>query len=243
MKTLPITLALALAAFIIITSCNSRESYEARQAAHQARVDSINQVKVQEEALKDSLDLVALSSLKPTSTVNIDTLGLRIKFTRMDVGKRWVFDRYGDRYYYRDADRGSKYITIIADVSSEGNKPDLPSVDVYTLVDSAFYYLSSLEWKFYRWRDYGAYLGNYADNNNDFAKTETVKFTLGVPIEDHLFEDRDLFFVVGTEDCYFRRYDKFDNPPYSYVGKCRPTSGPIRPFEFLQNHKIIQEVK
>ena len=71
--------------------------------------------------------------------------------------------------------------------------------------------------EFNRWEDYATYLGNYHDSHNDFAKVNSVKFKLGLQVSDEKL-NKPYAIVLMKENVLARHYERFDNPPVSYVG-------------------------
>ena len=140
----------------------------------------------------------------------------KLTFTDIKLSSKWIFDRYDDSWYERKAERGKKYISSTVKIKSEINTPNLPPIYVYQLIDGDLKFKSAFYYKFYRWEDYGSYLGNYADYSNDFSRTETVKFTIGaeINIQDH--NKYPTFIMVKKSNCVSKTFSKYDNPNVSY---------------------------
>ena len=71
--------------------------------------------------------------------------------------------------------------------------------------------------RFARWDDYGSYLGNDADFNNDFSKVNTVRFKIGAEVQDEYLK-RPFVIVLKKEGVLERTYDQFSTPEVSYSG-------------------------
>ena len=141
----------------------------------------------------------------------------KITLSKMSISKTFVFDAYGDQWFYRDADRGTKFVTSAMSVTSTAKDPRLPQLAVYKVDGDKLTYVSVLETQFARWEDYGSYLGNYHDSGNDFQKVSTVRFKVGVQVEDEILAGP-FAVVVKKENALVRTTDRFANPPVSYVG-------------------------
>ena len=76
---------------------------------------------------------------------------------------------------------------------------------------------AKLDTEFARWDDYGSYLGNYADYNNDFSKVNTVKFKIGAQVSNEVVK-KPFVLVMKKENVLKRTYDKYSNPEISYTG-------------------------
>ena len=153
--------------------------------------------------------------LTEKTTVKIDYNSVTL--SAISVGNRFVFDAYDDRWFYRDADRGCKFVTMQMAVTSTDHDPNLPEFAVYTIIGDKMNLVGSFETRFARWRDYGAYLGNYHDSTNDFAKVSTVKFKLGLQVSNEKLA-KPYAIVLRKKNVLSSHYDRFDDPPISYIG-------------------------
>ena len=68
-----------------------------------------------------------------------------------------------------------------------------------------------------RWEDYGTYLGNEPDLNNDFSKVDNVKFKVGCELPESDFSNPYVV-VLKKENTQVRHYERFRNPPVYYSG-------------------------
>ncbi|HHT23654.1 MAG TPA: hypothetical protein GXZ87_10190 [Bacteroidales bacterium] len=152
--------------------------------------------------------------LKESSSVN--TGDVTIKFNSVTTGQQWVFDNYGSEWRYRSAERGDKYVLSRVAISSENKDPNLPPVAVYNIESGTLKLLGTMDYEFARWKDYGTYLGNYTDYGNDFAHTRTISFSLGLSVSNDILTNKAVFVVVKKENCFYRQYERFENPPVSY---------------------------
>lgn len=163
-----------------------------------------------------------------------------MNITRIDYRNRWIFDSYKNEYHYRDAERGEKYIVARVSISSEIKTPKLPPICAYKLTNGKLYLLGIFEYKFRHWKDYGAYLGNYADYGNSFAHTKTIRFTCGFQISNENIENNAIFIVAKNSNCFYRHERSFDNPPISYEKlDCKP-KGVLSLNDFDKNYTLIK---
>ena len=167
--------------------------------------------KAEEERIK-ALGFKAITQ-KTTFKIGYNTIAL----SSISIGKTYTFDYRSDEWTYREADRGTKYISAAMSVTSTDHDPDLPQLAVYKIEGGEMVYVESFDTEFARWEDYGTYLGNYHDSRNDFAKVSTVKFKVGVQISNEVLS-KPYAIVVKNENGLTSSYDRFKNPPKSYVG-------------------------
>ena len=78
-------------------------------------------------------------------------------------------------------------------------------------------YEERFDMRYARWDDYGSYLGNEADFNNDFTKTSTVKFKLGAEVSTEITKSA-FAIVAKNENVLTEEYDRFKNPPKYWTG-------------------------
>lgn len=149
------------------------------------------------------------------------TTGVKVVVKKPHIDRRWVFDSYDDYYHYRDAERGYRHVLASLSITADKgvNNPRLPGMGVYKISGDKLYLISSMDYKFIRWKDYGSYLGNYADYSNDFAHTATVRFKVGTSIKEEALK-KPLFIIAENRGCVDRSEDRLANPPVSYNGYC-----------------------
>lgn len=191
-------------------------NYEGTQDAINAsreiqKIDRTIEEKRKEEERKKAL---GYKILKPTSTVKYGELTL--KFEKIWKGKRWSFDDHGREYSLRDAKRGNSHILARVSISSEANNPQLPPVLVYQMDNGALRLLGTLGYEFRRWKDYGSYLGNYADYGNDFSQSKTIPFNLGVQLSNDDLDGKSIFVVMKKKGCFSRNKKTIGNPEIEY---------------------------
>lgn len=169
--------------------------------------------KIKEE--QDRIDALGFKAIKAKTTF---TIGYNtIVLSNISVSNQFVFDSYDDRWFYRDADRGNKYITMAMSVKSTSKNPKLPQFAVYTVSGKIMSKVGTFETKYARWSDYGCYLGNYHDSRNDFAKVSTVSFKLGCELSNDILR-QPYAIVVKNENVLTEEYDRFKNPPQYWMG-------------------------
>ena len=189
---------------------NSKESQQT--SAILQRIDNlIAKKKAEEERIK----ALGFKALKPVSSVNIDYN--RVEISSISVGSTFIFDSYGDHWRYLQADKGSKYITGLMKITSDSKDPSLPQPAIYTIEGNKMIYKGNFTVRFNRWEDYGTYLGNDHDFSNDFAKTSSIRFKIGVEVPNEITQ-KPYAIILKKNNSLIRRYDRFENPPVSYYG-------------------------
>lgn len=189
---------------------NSPESFKC-----DALYAQINEELDKIEKERERLEALGFKGIKTSTQIKIDYNIITI--SNLSVGNRFTFDDYGDYYSYRQADRGNKYITASMSVKSSEKDPKLPQLAVYKIEGKNMTLISRFTTEFARWDDYGTYLGNDADFNNDFSKVSTVRFKIGVQVEEEITRNP-YAIVIKKENNLSRNYERFDNPPVSYSG-------------------------
>lgn len=189
------------------------ESKEAKTAP--AIVERIDKFIAQKKAEEERIKALGFKALKAFTTFKIDYN--KVELTSISVGNTFTFDSYGDRYFYRSADRGNKYITAAMKITSDSKDPMLPQLAVYKISGDSMTWEGNLKTEFARWDDYGSYLGNYHDLGNDFAKTSSVRFKIGKEVAEEIIKGP-YALIMKKENALNRSYERFDNPPISYIG-------------------------
>lgn len=148
--------------------------------------------------------------------------GVRLRFEDVRLADRFVFDRYRDRWHYREPTRGhSMAIAGVRVTSPDSQNPRLPLLAICVADGGMATCTRRLDWRLRRWRDYGAYLGNYSDNNNDFRHNETVRFSVGGEFPDPP-DGAEVYLVASREPCVERVEDRWGRPPVRYSAQeCR----------------------
>jgi len=198
-----------------------------------AKIKELKEAKRKEEERIKALGFKAIAE-QSTVKISYNTVTL----TGISVGNRFVFDAYDDRWFYRDADRGSKYVTMQMSVTSTDHDPNLPQVALYIISGDKMMLEDTFETRFARWRDYGAYLGNYHDSTNDFAKVSTVRFKLGLQVDNEQLA-KPYAIVLMKKNVLSSHYERFDDPPISYRGSANYPST-LSLDDFKNNYVIIK---
>lgn len=195
----------AVEASRIVADLEKKEKDALEEAEKEARE------KAEKEAQKQAL---GFKVLKESSTVSYGDL--TVKFTSVTSGKRWTHDAYENRYFYHDAERDEMFVMARISITSKSKYPSLPPIGVYEYKDGSLHLLEVMEYKFARWKDYGTYLGNYADYGNDFCHTSTVSFSNAATIDKDTYNNSAIFVVMKKEGVFERKYDKYSRPEVSY---------------------------
>lgn len=156
-----------------------------------------------------------------------DVAGVTLGSMRISQGRKWRFDRHGRRWFEQEADKDAVFLWLDHTVTSNDNNPVLPGFLVYAATKDTLKLLGQMETRFQRWEDYGTYLGNYHDSNNDFAKRSTIKFTSGLQLKKEQIKGKALVVMATNKGCLERKYERFANPPISYTGHCGPVPSSI----------------
>lgn len=189
------------------------ESKEAK--ATPAIIEKIDRLIAQKKAEEERIKALGFKALKASTTFKIDYN--TVELTSISVGNTFTFDSYGDRYFYRSADRGNKYVTAAMKITSQEKDPKLPQLAIYSISGDTMTKVGSFDTEFARWKDYGTYLGNTHDFGNDFAKTSSVRFKIGEEVSEDIVKGP-YALIMKKENGLSRNYDRFANPPVSYTG-------------------------
>ena len=211
---------------------NAKENEEAAKYSEKI-TSAIAAKKAEEERIK----AMGFKALPEQSTIIIDYN--TVSFSGIKVGSQFTFDAYDDRWFYRDADRVYKYVSLQMSVTSTSHNPDLPQLAIYIISGDKMNLLSTFDTRFARWRDYGAYLGNYHDSSNDFSKVSTIRFKLGVQVADNWLT-KPYAIVLMKKNVLSYHYDRFNNPPISYVGSAGYPSN-LSLSDFSSNYVVVKK--
>lgn len=169
-------------------------------------------------------------------------LGEKLSVTVSSVNwraTRWAMDRRGSEWSELQPTKGNYLVTFDFSVTTNSKDPRLPAFYVAQMKDGFPTYVGVAKVEFYKWEDYGSYLGNYADYGNDFSRSTTVRFTAGREIPMSLAKEA-LFLVATKSPCMKRQYDRFGNPPTSYSTFDCPMSALRKPpHEFWSEHALV----
>lgn len=190
------------------------QSEEAQKAIDIAtEIEAIRKAKIEEEKRLKALGFKAIKE-----NTNVSFGDIKVTFNSFKTAKTYTFDHYDTRYFYRQADKGHKYISAAMSITSDSTDPLLPQCAVYFVDgDKLTYSGITFNTHFARWDDYGAYLGNYADFNNDFSKVNTVKFKIGAQVSDNDLK-RPSVIILKKEGALTRKHNTFSLPEISYSG-------------------------
>ena len=171
--------------------------------------------------------------------------GTKIVSKNFKSGKTFICDRYDSQYHYATADKDKVYITGNIDIISKDSNPLLPAIMVGKVSkEGKLVYIKLMHYEMYQWESYGSYLGNYSDNGNDFSKTDTVKFSVGVEV----LKEKGTYIIFTAGEPYFeRRYDRFRNPPIYYImDLTKPVPIPVPDLsleDFLDKYKALAVIR
>jgi len=191
------------------------ENYEGTEEANQAE-EAINKIKkIIEDRIKEEERKKALGYKVLKSNVKPKFGKLSLNFSSISKGQTWSFDSHSTEYSYRSAQRGYTYVLAKVTISSESNNPDLPPVLIYKMEEGELKLVGRMGYEFRRWKDYGSYLGNYADYGNDFGHSKSINFNLGCQVSN---EDvsKGVYVVLKKEECFRRKTGGF-RPSVEYV--------------------------
>lgn len=165
------------------------------------------------EREKERLASLGFKAVQAKSSFAGDSSSVNIQSAQ--IGSTWKFNDHGDEYEYRTADRGAKYITAQVVYSAKENNPKLIPIAVYSAEGRKLKLLGIMSFEFVSWKNYATFLGNYHDNGNDFAKTERIRFSMGLQVKSESIS-RPLYLVANKVGCAIRSEDRFGNPPVGY---------------------------
>ena len=176
------------------------------------KIDDLVAKQKAEEERKKALGFKGLNNAT-SATIGYN----KVSFSNIKVDKSYHFDWYHSGGYMRTADRGNMYVVATMSVTSSSKDPNLPTLAVYSIKGNYMTKEGVMGVEFDMWSDYGCYLGNYHDSKNDFAKTATIKFSLGVEVSEEVIK-RPYAIVLKKSNGLYRYEDKYKNPPVSYKG-------------------------
>lgn len=133
------------------------------------------------------------------------------------VTRRWIFDSYGSGWSYLDPEKGQRLLTAAVSVSSKNKDPALFGIGAYVADGPRLMQVGSFRYRFARWMDFGAVLGNHADFRNDFGHSSRIPFTVAASINQEDVRRRPLYLVVTREGCHKRHQDRLLQPPIHYL--------------------------
>lgn len=160
-------------------------------------------------------EILAIKALPQSKRIVVDYNTINV--SDISVGDDFRFNSYGNHCDSLSADSGYKFIRMSMSVTSTNDHPKLPEFAIYRIIGSEMQLEIMLFTHYARWRDYEAYLGNYNDDGNDFAKTNTVHFKLGmqVPVE---VASGPFAIVMHNSNVLTEEYNPWDSPCKSWSG-------------------------
>ena len=196
------------------------------------------QINSEKERIKKEQERIAALGFKALpQKANVKVDYNTITLSQFNVGSQFTFDSYDDRYFYRTADRGDRYITMAMSVTSTSKSPKLPEFAVYKVNGATMSLVKTFQTEYARWSDYGAYLGNYHDNSNDFSKVSTIKFKLGAEVEESIVKGA-YAIVMYNGNVLSEEYDRWKNPPQYWIGSA-PFESSLTLDSFSNNKYIL----
>lgn len=197
-------------------------------------------IRAEREAIerKERLGFKVLKEVK-----SFTSHGITVGVSQPQITGRWTFDSYGDEYRYNDAERGNRLVVVRLSVTADEHEknPALPGLGLYEVSGKTLKNIGDLRYRFVRWKSFATYLGNYADNGNDFAHTATIPFTAGIQIPSAKAA-APLFLIAARAKCVTRNYRRFDNPPVSYIGSCGELRSELTIDEALGNGYAVLKI-
>ncbi len=182
-------------------------------------ITEIEKIELKKKEAEERKKALGFKAIKENTSLKIGDI--TIKFNSVNTASQWNFDDYGTEYRLRKAERGEIYIVAKVSISAESKDPSLPPISVYQISNGSLNLLGTMRYKFVRWKDYGSYLGNYADYGNDFSHTKTISFNCGLSVSQSIMNKDPVFVVVKKINCFNRTNNTYENPPVSYMeGTC-----------------------
>ena len=209
---------------------------EAKKAA--TLILEIERIELEKKKTEERKMALGFKAIKENTTIKIGDI--TITFNSVNTASQWSFDNYGTEYRLRKAERGDVYIVAKVSISAESKDPLLPPISVYQTSNGSLSLVGTMGYEFVRWKDYGSFLGNYADYGNDFAHTKTIAFNCGLSVSQSLIEKDPVFVVVKKSNCFNRTYNSYGNPPVSYIkGNCNIKST-LTVDDFDNDHFLVK---
>lgn len=193
-----------------------------------------------QKAEEERIKAMGFKGLKSTLSSIIEYN--KVSFSNITVSNSFIFDSYGDEWRYRTADRGNVYVTAVMTITSSSKDPDLPTLAVYSINGDKMNKEGIMDVRFAKWRDYGTYLGNYSDYGNDFAKTSTIRFKLGVEVPVEVTQ-KPYAVVLKKYNGLSRNNNRYNTPPVSYSGSAKyPYTLSLEDFNKEDSQYVIVKV-
>lgn len=175
------------------------------------------EIEKREQEIKEVAERKKTLGFKILKEIKLITVGeIKMNFGNIETGQKWIFDRYGDEWRYRSAERGEKFVLAKLSISSDNKNPVLPPIGIYIMKGGELVLNGTMGYEFSRWDDYASYLGNNHDFKNDFAHSKSIPFSLGLSVSNDNLNDYPVFIIVKKENCFYRDTNRFNNPPVAY---------------------------
>lgn len=187
---------------------------EAKKAA--TLISEIEKIEIEKKEAEERKKALGFKAIKENTSIKIGDI--TINFNSVNTASQWNFDNYGTEYRLRKAERGDVYIVAKVSISADSKDPSLPPISVYQISNGSLKLVGTMGYEFVRWKDYGSYLGNYADYGNDFSHTKTISFNCGLSVSQSIMDKDPVFVVVKKANCFNRTNSTYGNPPVSYTG-------------------------
>lgn len=189
-----------------------------------ALLQSISEKEAAIAAEQERIRALGFKAIKTESTIKIGEN--TVTFSNFNIGNKYIHDVYptytGSEWREHTADRDNKYISYSMDVKSTSKNPNIPTLAFYSIHGGELTLEDTFRVDMARWQDYGTYLGNEPDLNNDFSKVSTVKFKVGCELPEQDFLNPYIV-VLKKANTQTRYYERMRNPPVYYTG---PTGYP-----------------
>jgi hypothetical protein len=222
---------------MVFMACHDVNSHEIDNSKTDSTLPSITAPSTSSKTSQSSISAIDLSHIKPMPYFGNDSVTVKIK--SISLSDQFIFDRYEDQWHYFDAERGTKIVAISTSITSKIKDPALPPIAAYTLESNGFLKLVGvLDYRFYRWQNYGTYLGNYADYDNDFAHVATIPFGAFKQIDDSDLQ-KPIYIVGQKAGCFERNEDRLQEPAVQYLGGCNIKDG-LAGIDFQQDYVLLK---
>lgn len=211
---------------------NSTETEDAFAALEKLKKEE--RAREAEAARLASLGFKALNVSPKVSNVD-STLHLRSS----SISSKWSFDSYGDEWYYKESEKGEKFITAKITISSESKDPKLMGLGAYVADGKQLRRIGLFEYRFARWDDYASYLGNEADYRNDFAHSSAIPFSVAAKVSTEDMR-KPIYLIATKEGCFARSSDRLRNPPvWYYSSSCHSLAATLTIENFSDENLVV----
>jgi hypothetical protein len=176
---------------------------------------------------EDEKRIAALGFKGLPVNASISAQDTALTLSSVSVAKRWIFDSWGDGWRFQDAEKDRKMLIARVNVASKQKEPALFGLAAYVPDGNKLTRLGQMRYRFARWSSYGAFLGTTFDTRNEFSHSWKIPFTAGVSVSEDDLKKRPIYLVATNEGCHSRHWERFGQPPVSYLpaecGTLKPT--------------------